>query len=125
MNSPKPELRFKLDENMPREAGRMLDTVGFEAFSVFDEHLEGTEDSVVIAACKEEELVIITCDLHFSDIRAYPPAEFQGIIILRPRRQGRSSILKLLADLIPQFDKTILSGKLWIVSESSIRIREG
>ena len=125
MNRPKPELRFKLDENIPREAISVLTAAGFEAFSVFDEHLEGAEDSVVMTTCRKEKLAIITCDLHFSDIRAYPPSDFHGIIVFRPRRQGRPRILKLLSELIPQFNKTILSGKLWIVSERSVRIREG
>ena len=110
---------------MPREAISLIATDGYKVFSVFDEHLEGTDDSRVISVCKKEGLALITCDLHFSDICAYPPAEYHGIIVLRPRRQGRPSILRLVVDLIPQFDRTKLLGKLWIVSERSIRVREG
>lgn len=46
-----------------------------------------------------------------------------GIIVLRPARHDRESILEVLTKLIPQLDAEPLNGKLWIVTRQTIRIR--
>lgn len=40
--------------------------------------------------CKAEERAIVTLDLDFADIRAYPPDSYSGLIVLRLDRQGKA-----------------------------------
>ena len=47
--------------------------------SVIDEHLEGTPDAQLLDACRSESRLLITLDLDFADIRAYPPSGHAGI----------------------------------------------
>jgi hypothetical protein len=44
----------------------------------------GKPDPFVAAVCEEECRSLLTLDLAFSDIQTYPPANFHGIIVLRP-----------------------------------------
>ena len=68
--------------------------------------------------------VLVTMDLDFADIRAYPPQDYPGLIVLRPRLQVKQHILHLVQRTVPLLDLELLRGRLWIVSESGVRIWE-
>ncbi|MHB1928507.1 MAG: DUF5615 family PIN-like protein [Acidimicrobiales bacterium] len=89
-------MRFKLDENLPYRAARMFVEAGHEADTVYDEDLAGQPDEVVLAAAISEDRVLVTLDLDFSDLRAYPIGTHCGIVVLRhsttaERRRTRRS----------------------------------
>jgi hypothetical protein len=90
---------------------------------VHDQHLVGSPDSNIAAVCQGEQRALLTLDLDFADIRAYPPEEYRGIIVLRLARQDKRHVLDILGRLLPKLDSEELIGKLWIVNERTIRIR--
>jgi len=116
-------LAFKADENMPVEATRLLQEAGIDALSVHDQSMVGATDDSISIVCRAENRALITLDLDFADIRAYPPDEFAGLVVLRLERQDKPHVLNVLSRLIPQLNEDELRGKLWIVTERSIRIR--
>jgi predicted nuclease of predicted toxin-antitoxin system len=119
-------MRFKIDENLPVEVADLLRAKMHDAATIFDQQMGGELDPKVASVCKSEERAIITLDLDFSDIRTYPPSEYPGIIILRPRTQSKPDVLALVDKLIPLLNGSEkLVGNLWIVQENGIRIREG
>jgi predicted nuclease of predicted toxin-antitoxin system len=85
----------------------------------------GSLDPHVASVCQSEGRALVTLDLDFSDIRAYPPGNYHGIIVLRPRNQAKPTVLRLLDRLIPLLTTEPLPGNLWIVQETGLRIREG
>lgn len=66
--------RFKVDENLPREAQALRLSVGHDAQTVHEERLVGHPDATIFDICLREDRVLITLDLDFSDIRQYPPS---------------------------------------------------
>jgi len=88
-------LKLKIDENLPSECAGILRGGGFEADTVADERLTGAEDSVIAVRSRAEGRVLITLDLDFANIRAYPPAEYAGIVVLRLKRQDKHAVLAL------------------------------
>lgn len=117
------ELRFKLDENVPIEAAGVLTASGYDCHTVYDERLAGAPDVDVAAACRAEERVLVTLDLDFSDVRAYPPGSHAGIVVLRPRAPDRDATLALLERVIALFRAEPLTGCLWIVDSERVRVR--
>ena len=65
----------------------------------------------------------MTLDMDFADIRAYPPAEFPGLIVLRLRQQDKPQVLDVLTRLMQLFGQEPLDRNLWIVDEKRVRIR--
>lgn len=119
-------MRFKIDENLPIDVAELLRANMHDAMTIFDQHLVGELDPKVASVCKAEERALITLDLDFSHICIYPPSEYAGIIILRPRSQSKPDVLALVHKLIPMLNGSErLRGNLWIVQENRIRIREG
>ena len=117
-------MRFKIDENLPIEAAQLLSQAGHEAATVHAEHLVGSPDEGVATVCRGEGRALVTIDLDFADIRAYPPQDYAGLIVLRPRLQIKHHILNLVRLTLPLLDLELLRGRRWIVSESGVRIRQ-
>ncbi|MEM9185043.1 MAG: DUF5615 family PIN-like protein [Planctomycetota bacterium] len=115
---------FKIDENLPAEAAELFRSAGHDAMTVIGQQLGGEPDPQISAVCMSEGRAIVTLDLDFADIRSYPPADYAGIIVLRLARQDKSYVLGVLQLLMLRLRQEPLAGKLWIVDESSIRIRE-
>ncbi len=118
------QLRFKIDENLPKEVAEELQINGYDAATVFEEKLVGASDSRIAEVCCNEERIIITLDLDFADIRKYPPHQFSGLIVIRLIHQDKNSVLNLLNQMISVLQKESIKGKLWIVENKGIRIRE-
>lgn len=118
-------MRIKIDENLPIEAAVLLRQAGHDALTIRDQQMVGHPDPQVAAICQLEQRVLLTLDLDFADIRAYPPADYFGIIVLRPRSQAKTVVLELIDQMIPLLDSEPIVGNLWIVQDSGLRIREG
>jgi predicted nuclease of predicted toxin-antitoxin system len=116
-------VKFKLDENLSPSLLAMFAATGHDAHSVVQQALGGQPDERVIDVCRREGRVLITLDLDFSNILAYPPAHFTGIVVLRLNDQAHvtvESAIRRVLDLLPQ---ERIAGVLWIVEERRIRIR--
>ena len=117
-------VRFKLDENIPKDAGALLRGGGHDVETVLDERLGGNPDAKVFATCQRENRVLITFDLDFSDIRLYPPSSHNGIWILRPHTQSVANTLALLRGALELARSEAVRARLWIVEPDQVRIRE-
>lgn len=117
-------MRFKIDENLPIDVAELLRHEGHNAITVVDQDLGGEADSHIVRVCQQEERALITLDTDFADIRAYPPKQFPGLVVLRLRWQDKPHILEVLGRLTPVFSSEVLEGRLWIVEEERIRIRD-
>ena len=116
-------MRLKLDENLPIELKRLMATSGHDAETVLDEGMGGKTDADVLTVCLAENRVLMTQDLDFSDIRAFPPSEYPGIIVFRLASQARDGLLEVCAALVKTLARSSPRGQLWIVEDSRIRIR--
>jgi len=117
-------LRFKVDENLPNEVAAPLIDAGHDAQSVPGEQLSGHADLDVANACRTEGRTLITLDLDFADIRTYAPADYPGIVVLRLSRLDRDRVMAVILRLLPALNQEQLTKSLWIVDESTVRIRK-
>ena len=116
---------FKIDENLAREAAALLRVHGFDALTVGEQKLRGTQDPQLLRVCGDEGRVLITLDMDFANIRVYRPTEHLGIIVLRPPRQDKTTVLEMLRRLLPMLDSESISQQLWIVENDRVRVWQG
>ena len=116
-------MKFKTDENLPVEAALLLQEAGYACDTVLEEDLSGASDPIIALRVQEEERVLITLDLDFANIQAYPPGQYIGIIVLRSKSQDKPTILDLTQKLILLLRERTPEGELWIVQRNRIRIR--
>jgi len=115
-------MKFKIDENLPVEAAKLLREVGHDAVTVHDQGLRGAFDAKLREVCIAEGRIPITFDLDFSDLRMF--RDTPGCILLRLRRQDRDHVLNVLQRIVPMFGRETLANSVWIVEEARVRIRE-
>ena len=118
-------MKFKIDENLPAETAETLRQSGFVADTVADEDLSGSDDETVVARSRAEDRILVTLDLDFANIRAYPPGEHSGIIVLRLKRQDKPTVLSYVRRLATALGNRRPQGELWIIDGNRIRIRQG
>jgi predicted nuclease of predicted toxin-antitoxin system len=116
-------MRFKLDEGLPIEAAVALAEAGHDATTVFNQGLAGASDDMLYQRCLEERRAIVTLDVDFADIRAYPPEHSPGLRVIRLVRQDRQSITDALIKNMSLLDREPFTGYLGIVEEDRVRIR--
>jgi predicted nuclease of predicted toxin-antitoxin system len=116
-------MKFKIDENMPVEVVTVLCDHGHDAIGVVEQNLAGAADVVVANVCKTEQRVLMTLDLDFADIRAYPPEEHSGIIVVRPKVQTVPSIVGLTEHVVRLLESSSPFGQLWVLDDFHVRIR--
>ena len=114
---------FKIDENLPVEVAQLLSQAGHSASTALQEGLGGATDETISAAILKENLILVTLDTGFADIRAYPPAQFPGLIVLRLRQQDKLHVLEIFGRVLARLQDQPIQGKLWIVEERRLRVR--
>ncbi len=117
-------VRFKLDENLPRDAEVVLRNAGHDVHTVLDEQLGGNPDRRVFDASQAEDRILVTLDLDFADVRVFRPASHRGIWVLRPHTQSIDNTLGLLAAALLVLESEPAEGRLWIIEPERVRIRE-
>lgn len=118
-------MRFKIDENLPLEVADILSHSGYEAVTASQQGLSRRSDAALMDVCTREKRALVTLDMDFSDIRTYPPEEFQGIIVLRATDHSKWSLIELVQQTVALLERESLVGRLWIVEPGRIRIRGG
>src|SRR5260370_38978150 len=117
-------LGFQRLLQLPTEYAPILREAGFEADTVSDEKLSGAGDSVLSERCRAEDRVLMTLDLDFANVQAYPPKSHPGIVVFRSKSQDKPTLVALLKRLLPALLQFSPKHQLWIVEPDRIRYRE-
>ncbi len=118
-------MRFLVDANMPRSTLALLARLGHEAEFARDSGLGYAPDSQIAARARSTRAAILTRDVDFADIRHYPPADYQGIVVMR---LPDDAIAQYIVNLLERFLKQAelirqLPGHLVILESDRVRFR--
>lgn len=117
-------MKFKIDENLPVELAELLRAAGHDAATVHEERLAGRSDVDVAGACHDEGRALVTLDTDFANVQQYPPSQHPGLIVLRLAYQDKLYVLAQMTDVVALLQGEPVEGRLWIVEEGRVRIRE-
>lgn len=116
-------MKFKTDENIPDAATEHFRSLGLDAISVPEQRLAGEPDPLIAEVCRAEDRVIVTADKGFGNIHEFPPEDYAGIVVVRPKLMGPGAITRLVMKVAPKFGTRQLRGRLWIVEDDRVRVR--
>ncbi len=116
-------MRFNIDENLPADFAEVLHSAGHDAATVLGQGLGGKPDSDIASVCQTESRILVTLDKGFADIRAYPPEEFPGLMVLSVNRQDKPYLLDVFFNALQLLDTESIKGRLWIIEPNRVRIR--
>ncbi|MHA1274401.1 MAG: DUF5615 family PIN-like protein [Promethearchaeota archaeon] len=113
-------MRFKIDENLPFIFKKLIEDVGdHQVESIFHEKLTGIDDFSLNKICLKERRILLTLDTDFINIQE----QYYGIIIFRPKTQGKNAVKKLFTQFLERFPLEEVRGKKIIIEPNFIRIR--
>jgi predicted nuclease of predicted toxin-antitoxin system len=118
-------VRFLVDASLPRAVATLLKQKSHSADDVRDIGLRTASDSHIAEHAKKNDLITLTADFDFADIRAYPPENFSGIVVIeRPENASVAQVLEIVNHLLDQTTlHPTLRCRLAIISPSRIRLR--
>ncbi len=112
---------IKLDENLGERGRTLLAAAGHDVATVADQRLSGASDHRLIEVCGAERRCLVTLDLDFSNPFVFPPEQYAGIAVLRPRRLNPDELYATVATLITALGRSSIDGKLWTVERYRVR----
>ena len=118
-------MRFLVDASLPRAAARRLGELEHEATDVRDIGLRAATDALIASHARSNRLALVSRDFDFADIRNYPPAEYEGILVLElPDDMPAEQVVNLLEKFVRRQDWLAhLPGRLAIVELWRVRFR--
>ena len=119
-------MKFLVDAGLPVWIVAYLAEAGHDGVHARQLGIGGAPDHIIAERARDEKRCIITRDFDFGDIRAYPPRDYAGIVVLTMPRDRGSPYIRLLLERLMQFarDGGTVTGKLLVVTENRIRVRD-
>ena len=120
-------LRFFCDQCVPAEISDTLRAAGNDVTLLREALPIRSPDSAVIARAREIDAILVSLNGDFSDIVAYPPAEYRGIVAIQLHNHPEiipQLLQRLIVFLAVNPAQGYFHGKLLIVEAHRIRIRQ-
>lgn len=115
-------MNIKLDENLPHELKGILTYLGHDVDTVKDESLEGSVDDVIWNAAQNEDRLIITQDLDFSDLRKFTPGTHAGIMLIRLNEPSRRTLIQKVRHVFEEEDVQSWKGAVAVLATHKLRV---
>jgi len=118
-------LKLFVDECINWDIVFALRQNSFDALTVKDAKLTGSDDETIFKFACENKRILLTYDRGFGDIFRFNISKSSGIIIVLTGQMKKAEIVNIVLSFISTIDKrTDLRGKLVIIGKSKIRITE-
>jgi len=116
-------MKIKLDENLPTRLEGLLENLGHDIDTVYEEGLSSAIDPVVWKAAQVADRFFVTQDLDFSDIRAFKPGTHHGLLLVRLRVPSRQALAQKVQAIFQAEDVESWKRCFVVVTDHKIRIR--
>lgn len=118
-------MHFLIDASLPRATAETVRSCNYEASDVRDINLGDAPDDMVAAHARQHGYCLLTRDGDFGNIQAYPPAEYNGLVVIKPPDPAtRDVVLRLVEQLLRDSEVVENVGQhLTIVEPTRIRQR--
>jgi predicted nuclease of predicted toxin-antitoxin system len=95
---------------------------GHEVHTAREEGLAGKPDPDLLAVASREGRCLLTLDLDFANVLAYPPESHGGIVVFRLPSVSLQGLLQLMISFAVWLEEEDPSGQLWIAEPGRLRI---
>ena len=114
-------MKFLLDENVRFEVSNFLTSEGYDVKRT----PSGIKNGQVIKLAVDERRILVTSDVHFSNILVYPPHKYCGIIRLKIHPPSAAKEIAALKRLFREVSShSTFDKKLFILEENDFRVRK-
>ncbi len=116
-------MKFIADMGISQTTIKWLRDQGFNAVHVRDEMMHRAPDTEIVKKAKDENRIILTCDLDFTDIVSASGGKYPSVILLRLENETPPNVNKRLKQVIGESKKALIEGAIISVEETRHRVR--
>jgi predicted nuclease of predicted toxin-antitoxin system len=116
-------MRFLADMGISPRIVERLRALGYEAVHLHDVGLDRLPDVDIMAKALQENAIILTHDLDFSELLALSGARLPSVITFRLRDMRPANVYRHLTALLAQHRQAVERGAIVTVTEQRIRMR--
>lgn len=114
-------MKFLVDENIRLEVAEFLIKEGHDVKRA----VHGIRNGEVIRTALNDNRILVTSDLHFSNILMYPPQKYCGIIRFKIHPPSAAKEIEALKKLLLRFSSpSEFDKKLVVLEENDFRVRK-
>lgn len=118
------ELRFLVDMGIGQSVVEWLNSKSHDALSVRNALNMKASDEMIFEFAADQNRIVLTCDLDFSDIMVASKQNQPSIIILRLEDETPANVIERLKKILPEVVEDLKNGCIISVNESRYRIRK-
>lgn len=118
-----PDLRFLLDQGLPRSAATRLRDAGWAVDHVGELGMSKASDAQILQEARERSAFVVTLDADFHSLLALSGADRPSVLRLRMQGLDGTTLVPLLTSLLPEVAAALSRGALITFDGSSLRIR--
>jgi predicted nuclease of predicted toxin-antitoxin system len=78
----------------------VLKQAGYETVTAHQQRLHGIEDKKLYHLCMDEGYILVTLDIHFSNVLNFDPKDTPGIVVLRGPDDLFATTRKMIETLV-------------------------
>lgn len=116
-------MRFLADMGISQSTIHWLREKGYNAVHLREEKLHTISDMDIIRKAREENRIILTCDLDFGALMAASEGISPSVIIFRLENEKPDNINRRLKDVLEQSHNELEKGAIISVEEIRHRVR--
>jgi predicted nuclease of predicted toxin-antitoxin system len=116
-------MKFLADMGISQSTVRWLREKGYDAIHLREENLHKMPDIQIIEKGKQENRIILTCDLHFGYIMAISGGISPSVITFRLDDESPDNINDKLDQILSESYNALEKGVIISVEEAKYRVR--
>ena len=116
-------MTFFVDECVYHITTQYLRQLGYQATTVQEVGLIGSNDEDVLNYAVSKKMIFLTRDMHFSNIYLFPPHKTYGIIVLKIKPFNCTDVHLVLKHFLNNHTRKDLKQTLVIVDQNKYRMR--
>lgn len=116
-------MKFLADMGVSCRVVEWLNKNGHDAIHLRDEGLHRLPNGEIFRKAIDENRIVLTFDLDFSEIAALSHGEKISVIIFRLRNTSTSNVIDRLKTVLSKCQESLISGAVVMVEDSRNRVR--
>ncbi|GAB4208413.1 MAG: DUF5615 family PIN-like protein [Coleofasciculaceae cyanobacterium] len=116
-------MKFLADMGVSMTVVQRLRESGYEAIHLREEGLQRLPDPDILEKARQEERIILTFDLDFSDLLAASADRLPSVIIFRLQNTTPSFVSSRLLTVLVECTEELATGAIVTVQDSRYRVR--
>lgn len=116
-------MKFLADMGISMTVVKTLRSAGYEAIHLGEIGLQRSPDSFIMLKALQEQRIVLTFDLDFTDLLAASGDALPSVVLFRLKNTSPMFVSVRLMSVLAEYGDTLSTGAIAIVEDNRVRLR--